>query len=273
MIVKFWGVRGSFTTAHPSVMRYGGNTSCVSVEMGGKLLVIDAGSGVRILGDSIDESMAEIYFVLTHLHRDHHEGFPFFAPLYEKGQRIHLLEYQNGSRHWSLLSMLNGVNFPMSPQSVEADHDIVTIDGMNYLREQGFHISKLQVNHPGGAYGYRLEEAGASLVHIPDNELDPPNPVTSYDEVVAFCEGASVLSHDAMYIEKDLPEKKGWGHSTISEVCNLAIAARVKHLVLFHHDPYRTDEEIDHIQGRARALLEPHGIECTAAFEGLEFHF
>ena len=271
MVVKFWGVRGSFTTARADVLRYGGNTSCVSVTLGKRLLVFDAGSGIRLLGEAIEPSIREVFIVLTHLHRDHLEGFPFFAPLYEEGRRIHLIDYQYGRRRWSLLSMLDGINYPMLPESVTAETEIVRHREIDYLLDHGFDISRLRVNHPGGAYGYRVTKENASFVHIPDNELLPPRPLIGFHEAVSFCKNADVLSHDAMYDESDMPGKEGWGHSTIARVCELAIAAHVGHLVLFHHDPYRDDDAVDAIQERARAALKPHGISCTAAYEGLAF--
>ena len=273
MIVKFWGVRGSYTTVRPEALRYGGYTSCVSFEIGDKLLVIDAGSGFRVLGNAIGEDIKEIYVLLTHLHRDHVNGFPFFAPLYQKGRTLHLIDYENGMQKWSLLSLLDGINYPMQPESIVAEHTIVSENPLAYLCEHGFNVQSLQMNHPGGALGYRINYNGSSVVHMPDNELGAPMPVTPFERFVEFCQGADVLSHDAMYVEEDLPEKRGWGHSMLPKVCELAVAAGVKHLVLFHHDPERDDSEIDQIQARARFLLEPHGIECTAAYEGLKFEF
>ena len=108
MIVKFWGVRGSYPTSHSEVLRYGGHTSCVSIEVGAKMLILDAGSGLRVLGDRLGNGVRDVFFVLSHLHRDHLDGFPFFAPLYEEGRFIHLIDYEYGTRKWSLLSMLDG---------------------------------------------------------------------------------------------------------------------------------------------------------------------
>lgn len=273
MIVKFWGVRGSYTTARAEVLRYGGYTSCVSFEINGRMLVIDAGSGFRVLGDALSEDIKDIYVLLTHLHRDHINGFPFFTPLYQKDRRLHFIDYVNGNRKWSLLSMMDGISYPMHPNAIVAEYDTISTAPLEYLEEHGFRVSRLQMNHPGGAYGYRVDYNGVSVVHMPDNELWAPDSVTPYKDMVEFCRGADVLSHDAMYVEEDFPDKQGWGHSMVPQVCELAAAAGVKHLVLFHHDPARDDQEIDQIQSRARFLLESHGIECTAAYEGLKFDF
>lgn len=271
MIAKFWGVRGSYPTSHSEVLRYGGHTSCVSIEIGRKMLVIDAGSGLQALGESLNGSIDDVYFILSHLHRDHLDGFPFFSPLYEKGWRIHLIDYENGNKRWSLLSMLDGVFYPMRPSSIVAEYEVVRDHPLEYLEQHEFTVSRIAMNHPGGAYGFKVTHEGASFVHMPDNELRPPHPQTSFDAFVDFCKGADVLSHDAMYTEEDLQEKTGWGHSTVNQACELAIAAEVKHLVLFHHDPDRCDEAIDRIQDFARTRLDPFGIQCSAAYEGLTF--
>ncbi|MDZ4702195.1 MAG: MBL fold metallo-hydrolase [Rhodothermales bacterium] len=274
MTVKFWGVRGSFPTPHPHMLRYGGNTSCVSVSVDTGIVVIDAGTGARQLGKALLGATQPIYLLLTHLHNDHIEGFPFFTPLYHPGHRVHLIDYRQDRQAWSPLAMLDGVHYPMRPSSIVADYVAVSEFGPDYLCARGLDVSAVPANHPGGAYGYRVAHRGRVFVHIPDNELNPPDSehTVPYAEFVRFCRGADVLSHDAMYTSDDLPAKWGWGHSQLDQTCQLAIDAGVRHLVLFHHDPERTDDAIDTLQDRARARLQPHGIECTAAYEGLTFN-
>ncbi len=165
--------------------------------------------------------------------------------------------------------MLDGKHYPMRPASVEAEYVRISRGAMKYLQNEGFDITRLRLNHPGGAYGYRITHNGKTIVHIPDNELDPEAPLTSFDKFVAFCKNADVLSHDAMYLVAELPEKRGWGHSTVSQVCALASTANVGRLVLFHHAPERDDEEIDKLQEFARAKLAGTSVQCTAAYEGL----
>lgn len=270
MIVTLWGVRGSIPTPGPSTRRYGGNTTCVSVELDEQVLVFDAGTGIRSLGAALLGSGKEIFILLTHLHADHLQGFPFFAPLYEPGREVHLLDYEHGGASWSLVSALDGVHFPLTPEQVPGRLTRVQGDVLRFLAERGVAIDRLPVNHPGGAYGYRVSHGGRTVVFIPDDELRGPSwGEATREATVEFCRGADVLIHDAQYLSAEMPLRWGWGHSTLAEACELAGEAEVGHLVLFHHDPTRSDEMLDAVQEEGRALLEPRGIVCTAAYEGL----
>lgn len=270
MIITFWGVRGSVPSPGLNTLRYGGNTACISVQIGNKMLVIDAGTGIRPLGAMLAGNGEEIFVLLTHAHADHVMGFPHFSPLYEPGRPVHLLDCQQDGRNWSLLELLDGTLFPMRPERLCCTCRRAGSDTPTYLRRHGFELTRLALNHPGGAYGYRIVHGGRTLVHMTDNELDPPGSRgTSFASFVRFCQGADVLCHDAQYLAEDMPAKRGWGHSSVEDACRLAAAGRVKCLVLFHHDPDRSDDALDDLQGRARRLLKGSGIACTAAYEGL----
>jgi phosphoribosyl 1,2-cyclic phosphodiesterase len=139
-------------------------------------------------------------------------------------------------------------------------------------RARGFNISKLALNHPGGSFGYKVEHDGRTFVHLTDNELEPPYPkTTGWDGFIQFCWQADVLVHDAQYVQADMVQKHGWGHSLVPQVCELAVRAEVKHLVLYHHDPDRSDRDLDDIQDYTRGKLAEHDppIRCTVAREGL----
>jgi phosphoribosyl 1,2-cyclic phosphodiesterase len=172
----------------------------------------------------------------------------------------------------SLLDQMDGAHFPVSAESLPSQPDCVIGDDLEFLRGRGVMASKIATNHPGGGFGFKIENAGRSAIYLTDNELDPPYPkATDFDGFVKFCRHADLLIHDAQYIENDMPHKHGWGHSLASQACALAVAAEVKQLVLYHHDPDRTDDEIDAIQEDARDWLRQRGsaIQCTAAYEGL----
>ncbi len=270
MQMTCWGVRGSIPAPDPRNQRYGGNTSCVTFETEERILIIDAGTGIRPLGHHLLGTEKPIYLLLTHVHSDHVEGFPFFKPLYEEGRTLYLIDHVYEDTRWSLLERLDGFHFPLEPHQIPARVHRVDTDAVEFLQSEGVALSRRPVNHPGGAYGYRTELNGRTVVHIPDNEIDPPHdPVASFSELVSFCTGADVLVHDAQYTWEDLPEKSGWGHSILQDVCRLAQQADVDHLVLFHHDPERTDEALDAMQEQAQARLSDYEIDCTAAYEGL----
>lgn len=270
MKITCWGVRGSIPAPDPENSRYGGNTSCVAVEAEDRILIIDAGTGIRPLGQALLGTEKSIYLLLTHVHSDHVEGFPFFEPLYEEGRTITLVDHNHGETSWSLLERLDGFHFPLTPAHIPATIRRIEEDAMTVLNDRGFSLSRRPINHPGGAYGYRISLNGRTVVHIPDNEIDPPGPaVASFEDLVSFCDGTDVLVHDAQYLDADMPEKSGWGHSVLRDTCRLAEAAEVGHLVFFHHDPDRTDDELDQMQETAQARLEGDGIDCTAAYEGL----
>ena len=277
LTATFWGVRGSLPVPGPSVVRYGGNTSCVSVSLPPtdgrpeRHLVLDAGTGIRRLGRALAGHDAEIYLALTHLHNDHVQGFPFFDPLFERGRSLHLLDHHLGPIHGSLLDLFDGVHHPLLPAGIACDVERVRDEPEAFLAEQGFSVKRLVVNHPGGAYGYRIEPAGGggAFVHIPDCELEQPDGPVSFDEMVEFCKGAAVLSHDAQYAYEEVPKRLGWGHSSARAACRLAAAAGVGELVLFHHDPDRDDEAVDELVARSRRLLAPEGIRVRGAAEGL----
>jgi len=274
MKVTFWGVRGSIPSPSRNTIRYGGNTSCVSIHTASdKILVLDAGTGIRELGKALAGGSEEIFLLLSHRHWDHIQGFPFFWPIYETNRIVNILSNEEGkSMICSLINQMDGAHFPVEPQSLPSVHQCINEDVSTFLNHYGFRVSRIATNHPGGGYGYRVEKNGHSVIYLTDNELDPPyKKTTEFEGFVRFCRHADLLIHDAQYIEKDMPQKHGWGHSLVSQVRQLAAEAEVKHLVLTHHDPDRTDEEIDAIQDEVRAWFRQHGlsITCTAAYEGL----
>jgi phosphoribosyl 1,2-cyclic phosphodiesterase len=252
LIITFYGVRGSIPSPGPATARYGGNTSCVYIELaGGNSLILDSGTGIRKLGKRLAQTHAPINILLSHAHWDHVQGYPFFEPIYQPGRRIRVFTSTQGEhgKICSLFNQIDGANFPVRAEQLPSRSECITEDPATVLREENVSVRRARLNHPGGGYAYRIEEDGASCVYITDNELEPPNKVTTrYDQWVEFCRGVDVLIHDAQYLESDMPHKHGWGHSLVSQVRQLAVDAEAACLVMFHHDPDRSDAEIDFIQ-------------------------
>ena len=275
MKIKFWGVRGSIPSPGAATVRYGGNTSCVSVHLNGnKTLALDAGTGIKGLGKALMGDSTNIYILLSHKHWDHIQGIPYFMPLYQPDRKIYVFQTPHEKRRLcALVDQMDGAHFPVEASKLPSNYQCVENDIMGFLASHGFNISQISTNHHGAGYGYRIEEDGRSMVYITDNELDPPSPkTTEWGDFVRFCQGADLLIHDAQYLEEDMPHKHGWGHSLVGQACDLALAAGVGQLVLFHHDPDRSDEDLDMIGEQAQKLLHTgsRSIPGTVAYEGLE---
>jgi phosphoribosyl 1,2-cyclic phosphodiesterase len=273
LTVRLWGVRGSIPSPGPLTARHGGNTPCVSVELDGKCLVLDAGTGVRALGKYLLTQPGQIYVLLTHEHWDHIQGFPFFAPLYQKGRKLLLFPVERDmDRLCTLVDQMDGAHFPITHEQLPSQPQCIQSDPMEFLNKEGFAISRHRTNHPGVCFGYRLDHEGRSLVFMPDNELHPPGKhLATIREMADFCRGVDVLIHDSQFTADDFPLKRGWGHSLYTEACQLAAMAHAKHLVLMHHDPERTDDELDAIEAECRAWMAAHSpkTQVTAGYEGM----
>ena len=271
--LTFYGVRGSIASPGKDTARYGGNTSCVLFEPDDDVvLIFDAGTGIRSLGQHLISDSRDIYLLFSHHHWDHIQGLPFFRPIYQRGRKIGLLSnnLHNGDAG-SVLDQMNDSNFPVTSTQLQAQIEVVAFDDQGSVMIGDTRVSTMPMNHPGGGSGYRIETTSGSLVYITDNELFPPHEAaTSYPECVDFVQGVDVLIHDAMYVDDEMPKVHGWGHSLISQVLQLALDADVKRLLLFHHDPSRTDKQLDAILADSRQWMASHapGIEVFLATEG-----
>ncbi|MDE2167212.1 MAG: MBL fold metallo-hydrolase [Alphaproteobacteria bacterium] len=252
--VRFWGVRGSIAGPGPHSVRYGGNTSCVELRCGDHLLILDAGTGLRELGDNlvVAGGPVDVDLLCSHTHLDHICGFPFFAPCYSADNRI---------RVWAARAAVKdniGAVFrmiltpPLSPimmTSLKAAIEFkYFVRGEAFFLRPGLLVKTGGLNHPGGASGYRIEWRGKSVAYITDTEhrageLD--------SNVLALVDHADIAIYDANYTDEDYPSHAGWGHSTWQEAVKIARQASIKTLVLFHHDPARTDAMLDAIAAEA----------------------
>ncbi len=252
MVITFYGVRGSTPSPGPGTVKYGGNTSCVHIALDNqKDLILDAGTGLRLLGQQLAKKAHPVNIVLSHGHWDHIQGYPFFAPIFQPERQINVYTSVESGHQLlsSLFDQMDGNNFPVKAKDLPSHSSCIFKDTESVLYEKDIHIVKKPLNHPGGGSAYKVEENGITCAYITDNELEPPYKIhTSYDEWVDFCKDIDVLIHDAQYTDDDMPRKHGWGHSLVSQVRQLAIDAEVGALVMFHHDPDRTDAELDEIQ-------------------------
>ncbi len=262
MKICFYGVRGSISTPGPDTAKFGGNTSCIHVQLDtGQDLIFDAGTGIRKLGHVLLSSQKPLIILLSHWHWDHIEGLPFFKPIYQSGRQINILSGDsNPNEKLDLLSVqMDGARFfPVSASQLSSRvHYITCVDEKSFLCSQGINLAMKPLNHPGGGRAFRLEENGASFVYVSDNEIDPPGKLnTTYDDWVKFCYRADVLVHDAQYLESDMPQKRGWGHSLVSQARQLALDAEVGKLILFHHDPDRSDHDLKRIQAESNTFFK-----------------
>lgn len=260
MKVSFYGVRGSIATSGPTTVKYGGNTSCACIELNnGHTIILDGGTGLRPLGVELMQQNNPLHLLLTHSHWDHIQGFPFFMPIFKPNQEIRIYsaaEVDNNPP--AILSQMNDVSFPVTHKQLPSTLTTMTSDKLQTsLADISVSIREKALNHPGGGSAFRIEEDGISVAYITDNELDPPGVITTrYEEWVAFAHGVDLLIHDAQYTESDMPHKHGWGHSLISQVRRLAIDAEVKNLVMYHHDPERTDGQLDEINRENAAYFK-----------------
>lgn len=248
MRITLYGVRGSIASPGSDTARYGGNTACVYVEgTDGTRLIFDAGTGIRQLGETLKQNIQPLYLFFSHYHWDHIQGFPFFKPVYQSDQAVYLLSDHLSETPKSILDQMSDPHFPVPGDTLTANIRVIPIKN-NQVQIGEFTIKTQALNHPGGGCAYRVESPNGSFAYVTDNELFPPDtPQTSYATWQQWLHGVDLLLHDAMYLESERSAIHGWGHSLIPEVLQLAIDAQAKHLILFHHDHSRTDEQLDQI--------------------------
>jgi phosphoribosyl 1,2-cyclic phosphodiesterase len=269
-LVKFWGVRGSIPTPGQTTVRYGGNTSCVEMEIGGRRTIFDGGTGLQALSKDLMQKLPpETNMFFTHYHWDHIQGFPFFTPAFVKGHclRIHGAVPQNGeSLEKHFMERVLHPNSPIPLAGLQADMKFVDIVCGDTMTLGDITIETTPLNHPNTAMGYRVSWQGRSVFYCTDTEHFPDR----LDEnVLALAQDTDVLIYDAMYTDEEYHNPKspkvGWGHSTWQEGVKIAKAAGVKTLVVFHHEPGHTDEFLDNLEGEVRAAF-PNSV---LAREGL----
>lgn len=251
--VRFWGVRGSLPVSGPQFIRYGGNTACVEVQCGRHTLFFDAGSGIRPAGEALMAAAINDFDVFfTHCHYDHIVGLPFFFPFYDPKTRVRLWSGHLAGRMttWEMLSeFMRPPWFPVRLEICKANLDCKDFVSGDILRpREGIAIRTASLNHPGGCIGYRVEWGGRAIAVITDTEHEPGKLDPA---ILGLIEGAELVVYDCTYVEEEMQRYRGYGHSTWQQGVKLCKAAGAKRLALFHHDPARTDAQIEAIEQEA----------------------
>jgi ribonuclease BN (tRNA processing enzyme) len=273
---RIWGSRGSLASPGPDTVRYGGNTSCVEIEVDrDTVLILDAGTGLARLGTELENTRPKrVHILLTHLHLDHIQGLGFFAPLWHEHNELHVW----GPRS-TAMSLRRRISRYLSPPLFPAQFsDAASIPTFHDVPKGGWeigdiHISWSRIAHPGPTLGYRLERNGRSLAYLPDHE---PALRRNLEKTPAkkisgstLMRGVDLLLHDAQYTEEEYGSKVGWGHSTVEQAVTVARACEARKLLLFHHDPLHKDSDLDRMLDRAQDLW-PGEEEPELAREGME---
>ncbi|MEE2709038.1 MAG: MBL fold metallo-hydrolase [Gemmatimonadota bacterium] len=293
MIVSFWGVRGSIPVPGKSTIRYGGNTPCVTIEQDDTLIIIDCGTGLRVLGQKLsaesDGDPINAHILISHTHWDHIQGFPFFKPAFipKNSFTIYGAKGVNRQIEDTLAGQMESPYFPVALEAMAATLNFEAID------EQTFTIGKLEIetyklNHPGNALGFRISGVDGSMVYISDHEpfyrltttalaggeddQEKLDFAKSRDSAYTdFIKGADLLIEDSPYTKDEYTSRAGWGHACIDDVVEIALAGGVTKLALFHHEPMHDDSKMDEIVSYCRNLLQPNDkLDVFAAQEGIQ---
>ena len=269
MRIKFWGVRGSTPTPQQENMRYGGNTSCVEVRVGGSLYIFDCGTGFRTLGHELRREFEGqpifAHIFVSHFHWDHIQGIPFFGPLYDKPENRFLFHSLSRTRSMQKVmeEQMTSPYFPVDMSEMKARRNFYDIE-QGKVSLGDVTIETMWLNHPQGCLGFRLESKEGVVVYATDNE---PGDAEFDKNVRKLAAGANLLIYDAQYLpEEYVARKRGWGHSHWREAVNVVMESGAKELILYHHDPDHDDACIDKIVQEARNYYP----RVRAAAEGLE---
>jgi phosphoribosyl 1,2-cyclic phosphodiesterase len=276
MMVRCWGARGSISVSGKEYRKYGGDTTCIEIRtQQDEIIIIDAGTGIRRLGNRLlEERRFEVTLIFTHAHWDHLIGFPFFKPIYHSGTRLTLCgcPFVQTSVREMISRIMTPPNFPVTLADIRAD--LTYRKSCDTPFEIGaMRVTPISLSHPDGGGGYCFEEDGKRFVFLTDNELTYRHPGgLAYEDYCRFSQGADLLIHDAEYTEADYQEKKAWGHTVYRDALRLALDAGVAKLGLFHHNQERTDAELDAMVEDCRKTIVPggHRLDCFALHQGME---
>jgi phosphoribosyl 1,2-cyclic phosphodiesterase len=264
-------VRGSIATPGMTTVRYGGNTSCIEIRHGDDIIVLDAGTGLRALGQSLlkefNNKPLNLTLLLTHTHWDHIQGLPFFGPIYNPHCRLRILGSEGARKGLvaALTGQMESTYFPVPFDKLPSNIDIEELKDFNFAIGSVL-VRAQRANHPGVCVGYRLFSPDGLVAFFPDTE-----PRTDDHEMIEFVRDADVLILDSQYDKAEYKKHTGWGHGCVDDSVALALKAGVKHLYLFHHDPDHDDRRMDELVKHARKLVakQKKKLKVDAAREGM----
>ena len=281
--ITFWGVRGSIPSPGPATAFYGGNTSCVELTADGETIILDAGSGIRALGEKlISEAQGKplnMHLLITHTHWDHIQGLPFFRPAYVPTNHLRVVGYEAVRHNLAdvLAMQMDSSYFPISMADMPGHPEVEEVGERFACGAVG--VQAFFTNHPGMCAGFRFETTEGAVVYISDNELNHDGQATHLpretvvhlrERLMSTIAGCKVLIHDAQYTKEEYKNRVGWGHSCVEDITELAAVSGVEKLVLFHHDPTRDDAGVNTILKKAREIVRANGwsLQVDAAREG-----
>ena len=276
MKIKFWGARGSIPVSGKNYIKYGGSTTCVEVRTKkDELVIVDAGSGIRLLGkELLKNSHTNFNMLFTHSHWDHVLGFPFFAPIYNKKTRIRIMgcSFSSDPVREIIAKTMQPPGFPVKFEEIEARFEFGSLcaGGCDI---SGLQVLPIELSHPNNGLGYKFSEGGKTFAFLTDNELGFVHPGgRKPEDYVAFSRGADLLVHDADFTPEEYPRRRTWGHSTWRQALDLALRAEVRALGLFHHNQDRHDRDVDRIVAECSSLARKAGsrLKCFAVKEQQE---
>ena len=277
MIIKIWGSRGSIPVSGKEYLKYGGDTTCLEIRTkSGDIIIVDAGTGIRRLGNQLaEEKCRDLNFIFTHAHWDHLMGFPFFKPLYCKSTRIllHRCPYHSKFVETILSKLMAPPNFPVKYADITAQLSYPDACPLEF--EIGsVSVVPVALSHPNGGSGYKFIEDGRCFVFLTDNELGYIHPGgLAFGDYLEFARGADLLLHDAEYTPQEYKTFIDWGHSVYTDALDLAQKAGVKKLGLFHLNQERTDRQMDKIVKDCRDRIAAKGfnLECVGMTRDMVF--
>lgn len=275
--VKFWGVRGSTPTANPENIRYGGNTTCISVSAPflDEYIILDSGTGIRNLGNYLENEVnypLKGRIFITHPHWDHIQGFPFFKPLYRRGNKfvVHMPEQYKGGAKEILAGHLTKTFFPVTLDMISADISYITHENSSE-KFGNYTVDFLLANHPTKTAIYKIKIDNYSIVFSPDNELPlETTPVRFTKKFEEFISGCDLLIHDAQFCLNNYHSKMNWGHSAWERVIEISKRSSVKRLYLTHHDPDSSDDYLDEISTQVNEYMNNPFLDIKVVKEGME---